>query len=73
MRMYVFKSQAKNAMHAFTGDSAGSKLPERHGPWKATGVVGAERDPPHGLPRDRIEELIRDQGFQLWRKRRKKQ
>ena len=72
MRMYVFKSRVKVGMRAFAGDSAGSQLPDKFAPWRATGVVAAERDPPHGLPRDQIEESIREHGFQLWRIRQKK-
>ncbi len=72
MRMYVFKSEVRSAMRAFAEDSAGSRLPEKFAPWTATGVVSAERDPPHGLPRGQIEESIREHGFQLWRIRPKK-
>ena len=73
MRMYVFKSETSSAMRAFADNSGGSKLPQKFAPWTATGVVAAERDPPHGLPRDQIEESIRQHGFQLWRVRQKTQ
>ncbi len=72
MRMYVFKSEVNSAMRAFADDSGGSKLPPKFGPWTATGVLADERDPPHGLPRDQIEESVREHGFQLWRMRQKK-
>ncbi len=72
MRMYVFKSEANRAMRAFADDSGGSRLPQRFGPWTATGVLTEERDPPHGLPRDQIEDSVRERGFQLWRIRPKK-
>jgi hypothetical protein len=67
MRLYIFKSETRKALCAFTGDPAGSKLPQNHGPWTVTGVVSAERDPPHKLSRDVIEEAIGSEGFQLWR------
>lgn len=73
MRFYVFKSEARSSMRAFADDSGGSRLPSKFAPWTATGVVTAERDPPHGLPRDKIEESIRERGFQLWRVRQKTQ
>jgi hypothetical protein len=67
MRLYVFKSQAKNGLRAFAGDLKGSKLPDQYGPWRAVGAVAPDKDPPHALPRARIEKSIRDQGFELWR------
>jgi hypothetical protein len=67
MRLYIFKSQTRKDLSAFAGDPAGSKLPAGHGPWTVTGVVTADRKPPHNLSRDVIEEAIEREGFQLWR------
>jgi hypothetical protein len=67
MRIFMFKSEAKNELRAFAGDSAGSKLPRQHGPWHAIGVIRPERDPPHNLSRSAIEKAIETTGFQLWR------
>jgi hypothetical protein len=67
MRIYIFKSEARDELRAFAGDPMGSKLPQQHGPWTATGVVGADKAPPHNLSRDEIEEAIEVEGFQLWR------
>jgi hypothetical protein len=67
MRIYIFKSEKTTDLRAFAGDVAGSKLPRNHGPWTATGVVAADRPPPHKLARDSIEKAIEGQGFQLWR------
>ncbi len=67
MRLYVFKSRAKNKLRAFTDDLAGSKLPDRLGPWHAVGAIAPAKDPPYTLPRGEIEESIRDRGFALWR------
>ena len=67
MHIYIFKSESKNELRAFAGDPAGSKLPQQHGPWTATGVIRADKAPPHNFSRDAIEEAIEDQGFQLWR------
>jgi hypothetical protein len=67
MRIYIFKSDANDGLRAFAGDGAGSKLPNQFAPWHVVGVVAAERDPPHKLPRDEIERAIGAQGFQLWR------
>ena len=67
MRIYIFKSETRKGLHAFAGDPMGSKLPQNHGPWTVTGVVGPDRSPPHNLSRDAIEEAIDAAGFQLWR------
>jgi hypothetical protein len=67
MRIYVFKSDANSDLRAFAGDLMGSKLPGQLGPWHATGAFGPDNEPPHKLPREKIERAIDDRGFQLWR------
>ena len=67
MRIYIFKSETRNALRAFAGEPTGSKLPSQHGPWTIVGVVGLAKDPPYNLSRAAIEEAIDAQGFQLWR------
>jgi hypothetical protein len=67
MRIFIFKSETRKGLHAFAGDPAGSKLPQNHGPWTVTGVVGVDRTPPHNFSRDAIEQAIDGAGFQLWR------
>jgi hypothetical protein len=67
MRIYIFKSETRNELRAFAGDPMGSKLPQNHGPWTVTGVVGPDKAPPHNFPRNEIEEAIDVEGFQLWR------
>jgi hypothetical protein len=69
MRIYMFKSEKRPDLRAFAGDLVGSKLPQRHGPWAATGVVGPDRAPPYDLSRVAIETAINAEGFQLWRLR----
>ena len=54
-------------MHAFAGDLMESKLPQNHGPWTVTGVVGPDMSPPHNFSREAIEEATDAEGFQLWR------
>lgn len=71
MRIYMFKSETRAELRAFAGDLMGSKLPQRHGPWTATGVIGTDKAPPHKLSRDTIEKAIDGEGFQLWRLRNK--
>jgi hypothetical protein len=72
MRIFMFKSDAKGDLRAFAGDSAGSKLPQKHGPWHAIGVIRDEKDPPHNFSRASIEKAIEAEGFQLWRVKAKK-
>jgi hypothetical protein len=67
MRLYIFKSEATKNLRAFTGDLEGAKLPGRHAPWTATGVVVDDAAPPHKLSRETIEGAIETDGFQLWR------
>lgn len=67
MRLFMFKSEFKKELRAFSDDSSGEKLPKRFGPWIGVGVVRADKSPPYGLPRDIIEKAILDNGFQLWR------
>jgi hypothetical protein len=67
MRIYIFKSETRKELRAFAGDPIGSKLPQKHGPWTVTGVVGPHNVPPHNFSRNVIEEAIDVEGFQLWR------
>jgi hypothetical protein len=67
MRIYIFKSESRPDLRAFAGDVVGSMLPENHGPWTATGIIGANSPPPHNISRLTIEEAIGTKGFQLWR------
>lgn len=71
MRIFVFKSDSRPDLQAFAGNEAGSKLPEHHGPWTATAVVGATATLPHNISRNAVEEAIETHGFQLWRKSKK--
>ena len=63
----IFRSETTKELRAFAGDSGGTKLPERHAPWTATGVIADGKAPPHNLSRETIEEAIETEGFQLWR------
>jgi hypothetical protein len=68
--LFMFKSQSREGLHAFTGDRAGEQLPGQFRPWQAQGMIDRNRTPPHALSRSAIEQSIRDIGFQLWRIRR---
>lgn len=67
MRIFVFKSEARPGLHAFGAELDGSRLPKQFRPWRATGAVAPDRDPPHELSRVVIEQAIKTRGFQLWR------
>ena len=67
MLIYMFTSGASPNLHAFAGDSTGSKLPENHAPWNAAGFIKSDQHPPHGFSRAKIEQAIKFTGFQLWR------
>jgi hypothetical protein len=67
VRIFIFKSAASNGLQAFAGDAGGTKLPRKHGPWHAIGVIRDDKDPPHSFSRASIEKAIDETGFQLWR------
>ncbi len=67
MQIFIFRSDAKRELQAFTDDPTGARLPGQFAPWRATGVIRADRSPPHNFDRATIERSIHDQGFQLWR------
>ena len=58
MRIFIFKSETRAELHAFAGDLMGSRLPEQHGPWTATGAIGPDSTPPHHFKRDAIEKAL---------------
>jgi hypothetical protein len=64
--LFMFKSQSRQGLHAFTSDRAGEQLPRRFRPWQAQGMIDKSQPPPHALSRSAIERSIRDNGFQLW-------
>jgi hypothetical protein len=67
MKLFMFKSESKSGLHAFTAEPSGGQLPSPYQPWTAVGVVKPDSDPPHGLSRQAIELSIQEHGFQLWR------
>jgi hypothetical protein len=70
MRIFVFKSETKQELHAFAGDLSGFRLPPQFKPWRATGAIAPDRKFPYNLSRDAIEAAIREHGYQLWRVKR---
>ena len=64
---FTFQVGNEEDLRAFAADLAGSKLPQNHGPWTATGAIGPDKAPPHNFSRAAIEEAIDAEGFQLWR------
>jgi hypothetical protein len=52
MRIYIFKSETNGELRVFAGDLTGTKLPQNHGPWTATGVIGPNNEPPYNFSRD---------------------
>ena len=67
MRLFIFKSETRSGLQAFSGDQSGNVLPKNHGPWTVTGVVGEGNALPHNISRSTIEEAIGTHGFQMWR------
>jgi hypothetical protein len=71
MRLFMFKSEGNRGLRAFAGEPGAEKLPTRHGPWTAVGVIREDKDPPHNMKRDDIEKAIADQGFVFYRMKEK--
>lgn len=71
MRMFIFKSEPNPWLHAFSADPGGRQLPEQFAPWHAVGVVRENVAPPYRLDRGTIEKGIADQGFALFKKKKK--
>lgn len=67
MRIYIFKSEKSNHLGAFAGDRSGAPLPDSHGPWRVTDIIGPAQDLPYKLSRKLIEQAIAEKGYQLWR------
>jgi hypothetical protein len=72
MRIFIFKSEARPDLHAFgpSWTAVGCQSSSDPG---AIGAIAPDRDPPHELSREAIEQAMRTQGFQLWRMSRKEQ
>ncbi len=66
MRIFIFKSETRPELRAFSAELDGSRLPKQFTPWRAIGAIAPDRNPPHELSREVIEQTIRTQGFQLW-------
>jgi len=67
MRIFVFKSETNQQLHAFAGDLSGFRLPPQFKPWRATGAIAPDHKFPYNLSREAIESAIREHGYQLWR------
>lgn len=67
MRIFVFKSETKQGLHAFAADLTGSQLPAQFKPWRATGAIAPDGAFTYKLSREAIEAAIREHGYQLWR------
>lgn len=63
--IYVFESETREGLFAFAGEPSGTHLPERHGPWRATGSEPRLSR----IDRSAIDAAVKKVGFQLWRKR----
>jgi hypothetical protein len=68
MKLFTFISQKKPNLFAFTADAKGGSLPDKFGPWTATGVVRDDQRLPGKFPRLDIERGVTATGYQLWRK-----
>ncbi|MBI2719103.1 MAG: hypothetical protein HY245_11550 [Rhizobiales bacterium] len=69
--LYMFRSAKSEDLRGFSRSSQGAGLPAKFAPWTGFGVVREDQAPPHGLPRQAIEDGIKANGYQLWRRKSK--
>lgn len=67
--IYVFESETREGLFAFVGEPSGSHLPERHGPWRAATESGETEPKLSRVDRNAVEQAVKRDGFQLWRKK----
>lgn len=68
--IHTFTSSNGSGLSAFAGDADGTRLPERHGPWRRTGSTRYNQPLPHNIDRSMVESAIEEHGFQMWRAKR---
>ena len=69
--IYTFSSSVSAGLFAFTSDQDGSNLPQNHAPWTLMGGLHATSAPPHRFGKEMLEQRLVDDGFQLWRAKKK--
>ena len=67
--LFLYSSQKQKGVYCYSLDANGGGLPATLSPWWAVGVMRPDQKPPHGLSRENIESGVRENGYQLWRKK----
>lgn len=67
--LFLFRSRTTEGLSGITSEPDGGSLPGKLGPWTGIGVLRSDQAPPHGLSRKAIESGIRDNGYQLFRRK----
>jgi hypothetical protein len=69
--IFLFRSTKSEGLCGFSPDSKGDGLPAKFAPWTGIGVFRGDQNPPHGFSRDAIQSGIEENGYQLWRQKKK--
>lgn len=67
--IYMYRSIKSKGLFCFSADSKPDGLPESLSPWRRFGQVWPNEKLPHGLERDAIAPGIRENGYQLYRRK----
>lgn len=67
--IYMFRSSKNRSLFCFSLNRIGTELPESLSPWLRFGLVKPTEKLPHGLKRESIEPGIRENGYQLYRRK----
>ena len=67
--IYMYRSTKTKGLFCFSLNRLPAELPESLSPWRRFGVVRAAEKLPHGLKRESIEPGIRENGYQLYRRK----
>jgi hypothetical protein len=65
--LFMYRSDSDPAINAIVAREDSTGLPAKYGPWTAAGTTLPGRALPHGLSRKAADDLIKQQGFALWR------
>lgn len=69
--IYTFSSTVSTGLFAFTSEQDGNNLPQNHGPWTLMGGLNSSNAPRHRFPKETIQQRVVEDGYQLWRIRKK--
>jgi hypothetical protein len=67
--IYLYRSIKSKGLFCFSAESKPDGLPQSLSPWRRFGEVSPAEKLPHGLQRNAIAPGMRENGYQLYRKK----